>query len=386
MKTAHQNAPTPQSGPDVANKDFVDASIAAAPAAGNVFVFRPGGVAADNVYTSFSLLYADLVGLEGQRVLEFDSSLGACTVPAGTYAMHDVEWSGRVHGLGQTLVTIANGVTLTGLRKFSNLLVTTANGATTPCADYTAGAHYIYAYQTKFRTGVGSSPLFLFAGTSIVGFDMNESGFENTTLTDEPLQLAGSSAVTIALREDSYLNANVLISALGTALNINVYSGAASYDESQPANLSALFSFSNKVIASGSIVGQVISGAGRSTHASTIPRIVGSFAFNPLDHVVNLVPPVLAFRALAANGTPALTNSVQLYNLTDAAVVTTLSFTSTSTVKQVAALTIGGGAGQIPNSEKVYEIRIFMGADPGGDPLRTIELYSANMTAVNVLS
>jgi hypothetical protein len=136
---------------------------------------------------------------------------------------------------------------------------------------------------------------------------------------------------------------------------------------------------------SGSIVSHPASGAARSTYGATTPRVVGAFAFNPSDYTVNGTLPTLAFRVLAANGVAALTNSVQLYNLTDSAVVTTLNFTITSTVKQSTALTIGGGAGQVPNSEKIYEVRIFLGADPGGNPLKTIELYSAHLVATNVL-
>lgn len=137
--------------------------------------------------------------------------------------------------------------------------------------------------------------------------------------------------------------------------------------------------------ATGSIVSHVISGAARSTYNSIVPLIVGSFAFNPSDYTINGLPPVLAFRALAANGVAALTNHVRLYNVTDAANVTTLNFVSTSIVKLSNALTIGGGAGQIPNSEKVYEVQIFLGADPFGDPSKTIELYSAHLVATSAL-
>lgn len=137
--------------------------------------------------------------------------------------------------------------------------------------------------------------------------------------------------------------------------------------------------------ATGSIVSHPISGAARSTYDSVTPRIAGSFAFNPSDYTINAIPPTLAFRAVAANGAAALTNSVQLYNLTDSAIVTTVNFTSTSTVKTSIALTIGAGAGQIPNSEKIYEVRIFLGAPPGGDPSKTIELYSAHLVATNAL-
>jgi len=142
------------------------------------------------------------------------------------------------------------------------------------------------------------------------------------------------------------------------------------------ASIAAIVTFS------GSIISHVISGAARSSYNSTTPLVVGSFAFNPSIYTVNASPPVLEFRAVGANGAAALTNWVKLVNVTDAVDVTTLTFSTTSTTKQVAALTIGGGVGQIPNSEKIYEIQIYLGADPGGDTSKTIELYSAHLVAV----
>jgi hypothetical protein len=135
----------------------------------------------------------------------------------------------------------------------------------------------------------------------------------------------------------------------------------------------------------GSVVSHAISGASRSSYNSQTPLVVGSFAFNPSDYTVNATPPTLEFRAVAANGVAALTNHVKLVNVTDAADVVVLNFTTTAAAKQVAALTIGGGVGQIPNSEKIYEIQIYLGADPAGDPNKTIELYSAHLVAVSAL-
>lgn len=494
MKTAHQNAPVPQSGPEVANKDFVDTSIAAIPAGGAALVFQPGGVAAGNVYTSFALLYADLITTKGQRVLEFDNTFAACVVPAGTYNMDDVEWVGKKPGFGAVTVTIANGVTITGLRKFRSLSVTTANGASSPFTDYTTAVQQrIQATQTAFAVGSGSSPLFVISGVGDVIFDLYESGFYDATIVDYPVQASGTASVQFFLNEQSQITPFVIISAIGTTVQVNVLSSSASYNANQPLNLSSGFYLINRsvdrhfpsqvyVVAdspfspniqelvqidasgagaivvnlpsisgsgdirgqeivlkevsgtltasitlvpdgvetidgaasfaftaggqavtivsdggsnwnivaggasiSGSVVSHPISGAGRSSYGSITPRVVGSFSFNPSDYTVNATLPTLAFRALAANGVAALTNSVQLYNLTDSAVVQTLSFTSTSTVKQSVALTIGGGAGQIPNSEKIYEVRIFLGADPAGDPAKTIELYSAHLVAISSL-
>jgi len=137
------------------------------------------------------------------------------------------------------------------------------------------------------------------------------------------------------------------------------------------------------VTLSGSLVSHVISGAESTSYNSTVPLIVGAFAFNPSDYIVNATLPTLEFRAVAANGALALTNYVKLVNVTDAADVVALSFSSTTVGKQSSVLVIGGGAGQIPNAEKIYEIHVYLGADPAGDPDKTIELYSAHLIAVN---
>jgi hypothetical protein len=494
MRTAHQNVPTPQANPEAANKKFVDDSIAAIPAGGAALVFQPGGTAVDNVYTSFALLYADLITTKGQRVLEVDDTFGAIVMPAGAYNLDDVELVGKKPGFGATTVTIANGVTITGLLKFRSVWLTTANGATTPFVISAGPQKRIQAYQTVFAIGSGSSPLFLISGTGDVVFDLYESAVVDATVVDPPVQVTGTASVQFFLNAQSRVDQRTIVSAIGTTVQVNIYSSSATYNETQPGNLSANFFLVNgtfgrhfpsqiytvadspisanlqelvqvnasgvgaisvelpsignsgdargkeiiikevsgslvgtitvvdsfavntidgapsfsfttggqsitlvsdgvnnwNVVAggstiSGSVVSHPISGAGRASYYSTTPRVVGSFAFNPSDYTVNATLPTLAFRALAANGVVALTNSVQLYNLTDSAVVQTLNFTSTSIVKQSIALTIGAGAGQIPNSEKIYEVRIFLGADPGADPNKSIELYSAHLVATSSL-
>lgn len=52
------------------------------------FVFRPGGVASGNVYTSWSNLMTALGSVEGPKVIELDASLDSnnrCDIPAGTW-------------------------------------------------------------------------------------------------------------------------------------------------------------------------------------------------------------------------------------------------------------------------------------------------------------
>ena len=53
------------------------------------FVFQPGGVAVDNVYTDFTLLYVAFSPIKGARTIVFDDAFAACAIPAGIYDFRD---------------------------------------------------------------------------------------------------------------------------------------------------------------------------------------------------------------------------------------------------------------------------------------------------------
>lgn len=134
----------------------------------------------------------------------------------------------------------------------------------------------------------------------------------------------------------------------------------------------------SKNIFSGSTAGPdaVVWVGGRESHNSDVtPLVAGAIAFNPVTY-----DPIeaIVFRAMAANGDTGLTNTVQLYNLTDGEVVATLSYTSTDIAKDEVTLVRGTGVGEIEDLEKVYEVRLLLGAAPGSAN-ETIELYSAEL-------
>lgn len=55
---------------------------------GNVFVFRPGGIPVQNVFTDWPLLISSMSGVEGREILEFDDSIVTpCQIPAGQWPM-----------------------------------------------------------------------------------------------------------------------------------------------------------------------------------------------------------------------------------------------------------------------------------------------------------
>lgn len=123
----------------------------------------------------------------------------------------------------------------------------------------------------------------------------------------------------------------------------------------------------------------IISGATRTSYSDTVPLVVGAFAFSTENYYVNAALPTFEFRAVAANGEPLLISYVELYNLTENEVTATLTVTDTASAKYSAVLASGLGAGELRAAETLYEVRVFLDADPLGVPTKTIELYSAHL-------
>jgi hypothetical protein len=122
--------------------------------------------------------------------------------------------------------------------------------------------------------------------------------------------------------------------------------------------------------------------AARVSHDSNTPLVAGGIAFNPLDYDKPGYTRVLTFRAVAANGDVGITTLVRLFNVTDNEEVASLSFTTTEQVKDEVVLVEGGGAGEVDQVEKIYEVLIQL-QDPPGSPTETVELYGAEIQVVS---
>jgi hypothetical protein len=131
----------------------------------------------------------------------------------------------------------------------------------------------------------------------------------------------------------------------------------------------------------------VLSIGGRESYGgvgSGTPLVIGAIAFNPSNYTLDNADLSLVFRAVAANGTTPLTTNVRLVNVTDTDTITTLTIVNTTNlVKQETTLTIGAGAGQIDNSEKIYEVQIFVTAP--AVPADSIELHSAELRIIHTV-
>lgn len=87
-------------------------------------VFRPGDPnPAENVYTDWPTLYADVSGLPGARIILIDNSLispAPAVIPAGTYDLSGVSFIGRLDMALATPLHFADGAILTGIASFAD--------------------------------------------------------------------------------------------------------------------------------------------------------------------------------------------------------------------------------------------------------------------------
>ena len=116
--------------------------------------------------------------------------------------------------------------------------------------------------------------------------------------------------------------------------------------------------------------------ADAASWGSATPLVVSQFSFDPSAYPVL---PHLAFVAVASNGSSPLTTYVKLYNVTDSEYVSSaaLAYTTMTPFYHGSGLTIGGGAGLIKPTARIYEVRIWV--DAPVNPADTIELGSASL-------
>jgi hypothetical protein len=135
---------------------------------------------------------------------------------------------------------------------------------------------------------------------------------------------------------------------------------------------------------SGEKVTSVLRCAVDESHDSDTPKVTCQFALNPPDYDLTNTTRTLTFRAVATNGNSGLTTHVELYNVTDGESISILDFTTTSPAIQEEVLTIGAGAGEVDDSQKIYEVRIWV--DSPLSVADTIELGSAELQFTNLIT
>lgn len=174
------------------------------------FVYRPGGVAGGNVYTSWAALYAALNAVDGPCVVQLDNSAGAVLIPAGTYDLLDV----KLIGLGGKLLTQANlaeGVIFQNLAYIGGSLNLISNANVTSAMTISALGQLLVVDDISSFGSIGTAP-FIHVGA---GGGLNVIAKTNSDVYLNSISVDAGRSVNIWLYNLSILSPTAL-SGLGT--------------------------------------------------------------------------------------------------------------------------------------------------------------------------
>jgi hypothetical protein len=119
------------------------------------------------------------------------------------------------------------------------------------------------------------------------------------------------------------------------------------------------------------------------SHTTSTPLVVSQFQFDPSEYALTGATKSIVFRVVAAVNSGSATAKAQLYNLTDGEYIGSgVTFNSETPAKAEETLTVGAGAGEVDNSAKIYEARIWVTSEGDGDE---IELGSAEIRVINTI-
>lgn len=122
----------------------------------------------------------------------------------------------------------------------------------------------------------------------------------------------------------------------------------------------------------------------QDSYSDSLPLVKRTLAFDPSEFVITGTTRSIQLRVTAAIGGPTLPGRVQLINETDADdVVGELTFDTATQTGKIDNITIGGGAGNMPDASRVYRLEIAVPSGPTGAD--SIELGSAELRVRNIL-
>lgn len=188
------------------------------------FVFRPGGTATQNVYTTWPTLMTALDSVQGGKTILFDDSLSSpCTIPAGgPYAMADTEWL-ALNGGPSVAITVSAGVSFTGLRRFRGNMSVTCE-AVGPISDFVANDQVFLSEGANIVANGAGVPMFdgaAIPGAITVTFFLDSNAtFGGGGFTDEVIDWTFvGSTLALSLGSGVVINPNTLNVDIGVVLS-----------------------------------------------------------------------------------------------------------------------------------------------------------------------
>lgn len=195
------------------------------------FVYRPGGVPAANVYTDWALLMADLVAVEGPKIVELDDRFGAITIPAGgPYDMRDTVIRGRLLSGTPVVATIDPGASFSNLERLEWVRLDYTSA--TPAVVVPAGLQYIRLWGASIQNN-GAAPFFdvTTPGAILLSQFGNASGFNPFGGASPVVDLGGTGFFSFALDEASTNGVDTVAGTAGSNLTVTLRDASAIFED-----------------------------------------------------------------------------------------------------------------------------------------------------------
>lgn len=259
----------------------------------------------------------------------------------------------------------------------------------------TATSHIkVDGYTIDLSSGATTNQVLQYNGTSFVAAT-SSGGVSSVSNSDSTLTISPTTGAVVASLNLSHANTwsatqtfsshiivdgyTIDISAGATSGQALAYNGTKFVATTVSGGGSGIGSTGNKLIS-------IVPAGSRATGTSATPLVVHSFAFDPSIYTFSSTTVSVVFRAVAATGNTTVTGHVKLRDITSAVDITTFNLTNQTTqAKSEQTLTVSSaGTNTIANSEKVYEIRIYVDSPSLIDD--TLEFYSAEIRVINTVN
>jgi hypothetical protein len=153
----------------VATADGTGGVIWALPSATDGVIFRPGGVAAGNVYTTWATAFAAVTATNATTTLYIDSSIAPANVPPGTYDGKGALTIAGYNNIDFDTLTIEDGATLADVLAFSGLMVVCQCVTTQAISIIDGGVFYLDRFANlSFMAGALVPAIEIAPGNTVV--------------------------------------------------------------------------------------------------------------------------------------------------------------------------------------------------------------------------
>jgi hypothetical protein len=200
------------------------------------FVWKPGGVAGGNTFTSWATLAAAVMATQGLTTILVDTSLGAAVIPVGVWNFGP-EQRIDLEGSGFPVVTMADGASVSGLLRLANMELVTSGSVISPIHITTAATFVVLTLDNVSIVNGGAASAITVDGVGVAEIFLYSGGF----ITGTCLTTAGTATVIVSVDAATGINPTSMVQSGGSTLELVPSSPSASISPTQTGTITYQF-------------------------------------------------------------------------------------------------------------------------------------------------